>query len=223
MSSKIAWSWSRLNAFETCPRQFHHVNILKDVPKKDWSYLEEGKRVHKMLEKAVNQGGGGEVDERIIHMMPMIYKFCVAFPEVHAEKQFTFREDYTETGWFEKDAYIRCALDVIGIAGDKAAILDWKTGKPWPDQGQLALNGAILMMARPEIEEVSVAYVYVDHRKSTEIKKYTRKKDFEPLWDQFEDRAELIQLANQSGVWQPKQNRFCSTCPCSTKQCEFKK
>lgn len=225
MSAEIAWSWSRLSLFEECPRRFSHVNIFKDVPKQDWSYMEEGKRIHKLLEDAAGsvKTGDGAMHPDVENMRPIVEGFCQAFEFVYPELKITLDHEFGEVDWFSKQAWVRSMQDLVGIQDNKAAIIDWKTGKPWPDGGQLALNAITLMTIHPEVDEVATSYVYTKHPGKQEIKIIKRDIDYDPLWDEFEDRAELIQMANTSGLWQPKKNRFCSTCPCSTQQCEFKK
>ena len=32
MTKAGAWSYSRMKGFETCPKQYYHVNVLKEYP-----------------------------------------------------------------------------------------------------------------------------------------------------------------------------------------------
>ena len=40
------WSFSKLKAFETCPKQFYHVKILKEYPQKETDAMRYGTDVH---------------------------------------------------------------------------------------------------------------------------------------------------------------------------------
>ena len=220
-SKTIAWSWSRLQTFEECPKKFYHINIKKDVPFPDSPALQKGRDEHKALEQAVIQWGGGSIHPDVIHMAPFIQQFCQAYDEVTPEMKITLTEDLHTTDWRDWDgAWCRSALDLVGVKGDTAAIVDWKTGKPWPDGGQLKLNAGALMAADPRINKVTTAYIYIHHQQS-ESKTYTREQ-FEDIWGGFRERAGRIQVANVNNDWPAKQNRFCGRCPVPKSKCPFK-
>lgn len=218
----IPWSYSRLNDFETCPKMFHEKHILKSVPYDDTSpHLVKGRDYHEKLERAVKQvirQGGGGFPKEIIGVIPLIQDLvnhargASDEPLFLTEQQRAMREDLKETGWFDKDVWVRVIWDWLIVPGDgTAVVIDWKTGKPWPDGGQLKLFAAAAMAAYPDIQQVDTAYVYVEHKKVTK-ERYTRE-EYAQIWDEFGERSELIQLANESGNWPAKPTQMgCRWC-----------
>ena len=55
-NNPTAWSFSRLNGFETCPKKFWHTSVRKDVKEGESEAMRYGKMVHKALEKRVANG-----------------------------------------------------------------------------------------------------------------------------------------------------------------------
>lgn len=47
------WSFSKLKAFETCPKQFYHVKILKEYPQKETDAMRYGTDVHLACEEYI--------------------------------------------------------------------------------------------------------------------------------------------------------------------------
>ena len=217
----IPWSFSRLNDFETCPKSFHEKHILKSVKFDNTSpHLIKGRDIHEKMERAVKQvietGGGGFPKE--IHSTVPFIQNMVRFardtsdePLFLTEQQRAMRENLSETSWFGKDVWVRVIWDWLIIADDKAIVIDWKTGKPWPDQGQLKLFAGAAMAAYPQVESVRTAYVYTEHKKVTR-ESYERE-EYNQIWDEFGERSELIQLANESGNWPAKPSTMgCRWC-----------
>ena len=46
-----AWSYSRMKTFETCPKQFYHVNVLKEFPFQETDATRYGTEFHKAAEE----------------------------------------------------------------------------------------------------------------------------------------------------------------------------
>lgn len=223
MAKHLAWSWSRLNQFEECPWEFYHNAIAKDVtitPEQE-AIFAEGRAQHSCLELMVQNNCDGFNDPRTAHMESFIRSFRVAYPDVQAERKLTLREDLSETSWRDWDgAWVRSALDMTGINGERAAIVDWKTGRPWPDGGQLALNSVVLMTVHPQVQVVDTSYIYIHHNKA-ETKQYTR--DQVPvIWDDFRRRVEPMQIAHENQEWIQKPGRHCGRCSLTKAQCKYK-
>ena len=222
MAKKIPWSWSRLALFEKCPKQFYHTNIVKDVVKPDNKVFERGIRIHKKLEDAVKfkdttlLAGDPEVER----MIPLINGLLNSgFQEMHAELELAWDISMRPTSWFGErgkphtwNQWLRCGYDFAGIRDDVAVIWDWKTGKNWGYTDQLKLFAATAFVKWPQVQKVKTAYVYVDQKESSP--KTFHRSSFDQMWNDFGNRQELIQMANESGNWEPKpSNMNCKWCP----------
>ena len=49
------WSFSKAKAFETCPKQFYHVNILKEYPFEETEAMRYGTEFHKACEDYIEK------------------------------------------------------------------------------------------------------------------------------------------------------------------------
>jgi len=227
MAKSMAWSFSRLNDFENCPKMFHSKYILKEWPKEDNSpHLIKGRRVHDKMEVALKKMQitlGGEYDDEIFPMVPVLQKIVAHAQnnngEIYTELQKALTDKLSACSWFDKQTWVRAIFDVLIMYKDSALVIDWKTGKPSEDKGQLALFAAVVMALYPKIQSVTTSYVFIDHNK-TVSKRFTRDQ-YEDLWHEFGDRAELIQIAVESGEWRATPNR--RNCKwCKVRECEYK-
>ena len=87
----------------------------------------------------------------------------------------------------------------------------------------LQLFAAAGMSLYPDVKKVITAYVWCDHPNAPPLAVEYERKDLGKLWREFGDRAELIQLALESGVWEAKPSPFnCKYCEALPSQCKFK-
>ncbi len=232
MSKTIAWSWTRLDTFEQCPRKFQGSYITKEFPKPDFDaeHFRKGRAIHKVLENYMLNGeaipcpivSGSDtwnIDLRFLHQL---LNTMHEADSKHIEQKVCFDIKLNKVDWYSKKAWCRVIMDAMVIVGDYALIIDWKSGKVNRYSDQLKLFAAAAFQMFPEVNRVLTAYVWCEHPNDKPVwAEYSRdKKDF--LWEEFADRAELIQMANESGNWPAKKNRFCGWCDATESMCEFK-
>jgi len=232
MTKQIAWSWTRLNDFETCPRMFQGKYITKDFPKPDFDQLHfiKGRAIHKAIEDFLKEGveipfpivsGVNVFHVKLDFLKPLFDKLAHVDTRL-VEENICFAFDLSKRSWFAKDAWCRVIFDCLVIVGDFALIIDWKSGKVKRHSDQLKLFAAAAMTLFPKVNRVMTAYVWCEHpTASPTFSEYTRA-DQDALWLEFGDRAELIQMASESGNWPAKKNNFCKFCDALPSQCEFK-
>ena len=126
----FAWSHSALNSFETCPKRHYLVKVAKLVEEPETDDMNWGKRVHKAFEKYFKD------DQQFSNIMSRYQKFADIFAEradgadeIHVECQWALNADKQQTGWFDKDAWVRAIADICILKGKKALVGHWKTGK----------------------------------------------------------------------------------------------
>ena len=218
----IAWSYSRLSDFEQCPRLFQGKNISKDFPKENFNspHLQRGKDVHKELENAVVKGS--VLHESRQWLMPLIDKVR-SYSKIGVELQMCLDPAHKQIDWFGKKgtAWCRMIFDLLVSPNDSIVVMiDWKTGKVRAEStDQLKLFSAGVFDKYPKAQKVLTAYVWVDHPTAPMTwVEYTRA-DYAAIWEEFGDRAELIQLANESGQWPERPTYKCMFCPANIGQC----
>ena len=220
---KLAWSYSRIETFEQCPRKFQLQNILKpeNFKFRENEITKRGKAVHDQLETALTPGGG-QLPVELSHVQPIVDSILQKFPQVQTERDIAFDHSLNLCDWFDTTVcWFRAQLDVLAVNDTEAIIYDWKTGKVRDKPDQLRLYAAVVFMMYPEVQTVHTAFIFVDHQ---EIKDaiYTRDQ-FQSIWDEFVERSDLIQIANEGGNWPPRKNYLCGWCDATTDQCVYAK
>lgn len=218
MKPLIAWSWSRLDTFEACPLQFYHKNILKSVPFEQSPQMLRGERLHGHMENALKSG---LVHDEVRNMASTIERLRgVSWDDCLIEVEVAYNIDKRPVSWFGKDVWVRIKQDFLGRKGDTAVSLDWKTGRNYGYTDQLKLYAWDAMLRWPEVTTVKTSYVYLDSNQKEE-KTFTRD-DYQHIEQEFGERAERIQIANETGHWPTKPSvkscRFCPVAECKDRK-----
>ena len=232
MAKTIAWSWTRLDTFEQCPRKFQGSYITKEFPKADFDapHFKKGKAVHKVLEEYMRDGVvipypikyKGETYHIDLSFLDTLMQTMHKGDTILVEENICFNEKMESISWFDKKAWARVIFDCVIIIGAFALVIDWKTGKVKKHSDQLKLFAAAIMVLYPNVKKVLTAYVWCEHPKDKPTWAEYERHQLDNMWNEFGDRAELIQMANESGNWPAKKNMFCKWCDALPNQCEFK-
>lgn len=214
-----AWSYSRLQTYEQCPKKYHHMNILKDV-KADFTgpEAEYGKAAHKACERYVRDGVA--LPERFKHYKRILDKIRNAKGQVYCELNLCLNENLEKTGWFDADAYVRAIIDVCKVNKTAAFIGDYKTGKMKDDPDQLMLNAAVLFAYFPEVTKVTTAFIWL---KDMHITKDTYTRDeLDFIWGELLPRAKRIEHSIEHESWGPRTSGLCGWCDVKKQgKCDF--
>lgn len=219
------WSFSRLNDFEQCPKKFHGKYVSKEFPKENFDspQLIEGRKVHRELELVLKQGDWELLDKKRKFLLPILQKLYSS-QGLSVESQHAFTRNLKLTDWFANEApvWVRLIWDVAAFSdAETVVVIDWKSGKVNPYYDQLKLFAGGIMAKYPQVQNVVAAYFWVDHPASKPtIEEYTRKEHFEAIWQEFGDRAEMINLCIESGNWKTIPSAYnCTYCPARDDQC----
>lgn len=221
----LAWSYSRLNDFEKCARMFQGKHVAKDFPKENFDspHLIRGKDIHAELERAVTKGTPLHPTRQ--WLQPVVNAIR-SQSLILVEKQMCLDVRHRQVSWFNTDrAWCRVIFDVACTNDEQLiVIIDWKTGKVRHENtDQLRLFAGAAFDQFPEAQRVLTAYVWADHpTEKMTVKEYTRDQ-YVHIWEEFGDRAELINLAQESGNWPATPGFYCKFCPARLDQCEYKK
>ena len=211
----IAWSASRLTDFELCPQKLYRTKILKDVEEPKGDALVWGNDVHAAIEKRIMEGTPLPPTmkqwESVIH--GLLAKTSAM--EIQAEQELCLASDWTPTGWWDDNAWLRGKLDFIARHEDRALVVDHKTGRRKDDMDWTQMDVFALMTFQhyPEINRVVAGYCwlkvggYIDH------KAYDRN-DVPAIQQEMAGRYQPLNEANETGEWPAKQNFLCRNwCP----------
>lgn len=219
MSKPLAWSYSSLTAFETCPRRYYLTKVSKEVTEPQTEATLWGNKVHKALEN------------RLVKTTPLPESMAMFEPiaanvvnrakggKLEAEQKMALTKDFRTTSWFGKDVWVRGITDFTITKGDKVFIGDWKTGKPTPASAQLMLTAAMTMHQKPWVNTVINAFVWLKDGSITH-KTYTRE-DIPEIWQEFTPRVRRLEVAMEEDKWPARPSGLCRKwCPVGKKLCE---
>lgn len=215
MKKLVAWSYSALGSFETCPFRHMRTKVRKDVKDPPGEAALWGQRVHKALEDRIRDGK--ELPPSLASYEGYAAKFANAPGTVLAEQQIALTADFKPTSWFAKDVWLRAVLDVSVLNGSKALIADWKTGKRKPDNDQLELFAGVIFKTEPQIETASTGFVWLQEKKM-DRETFTRD-DGPRIWANFLPRVARLERAHETDTWDKKPSGLCRA-HCPVRDCE---
>lgn len=213
---KVTWSYSALKEYESCPRKYYEVNVLKKHKFQETEQTRYGKELHKAAERYVK---GGPLSAQFEFMKPMLDALKQKQGTKHTELKLALDVDLNPCDWFDKDkVWTRGIVDLLILDGELAWVVDYKTGSnKYPDKDQLELMSLLIFAHYPEVKKVRSALIFVV--KESILKHKVLVEEAETLWWDYRERVAKIEAAHSSNVWNPQQSGLCPWCPVKT--CEF--
>ena len=213
--TQLSHSYSSLKMYENCPKRYYHQRITKEVSDSGSEATRYGERVHKALEERL-------LDDNVLSQETIQYEaLCNSiakmkehpdFSELLLEEKLTVTEDFTPTGWWSDDAWLRSILDVLVLFKDKAIVMDWKTGKRRPDFTQLEMFALQVFSHFPHINRVTTSLVWLKDMKQDK-RSYCRELSFEMQVD-LNGRIDRINKSLENDDFPAKPSGLCRWCPC---------
>lgn len=210
---KFAWSYSRLKAFEVCPKKYFHTMVAKDFVEPEDENLRYGNKVHKALELRVAKGKKLPID--LSHLEPVAAKFAAAPGEKLVEQKLAITKDFQPTGWFDPDVWFRAIIDLAIVNPPKAVVVDYKTGKMSNDFIQLNLATAVFFLHEPEADEAKVMFYWTKHKKPTSSTLH--REDIPTVWNEALPRVKKLEAAHAKTDFPARPSGLCRRyCPVKT-------
>lgn len=219
---KVVWSYSSLKQFDTCPRQYQHIRVLKDIKDEGNEATIYGKEMHLAAEEYIRDG----------KPIPEKFKFIEApLNVVNAwpgqklcEYKLALREDLTPCDFFAKDVWWRGVADLIVISedGTKARVIDYKSSKntKYADMGQLDLLAAAVFIHFPKVMTIQAALLFLVCNEM--VPAIPKKYEFMFSRSTFTNKKHevyRIEVAQDTGVWNAKPSGLCRGW-CKVESCE---
>lgn len=208
MTQPTAFSYSRLNNFDECPKKFHALAIAKTYKEKETEAMSYGKAVHKALELRVAHGK--PLPGHLAHLEPLSQSI-VGDPGIkRTELQMAINAALEPTDWFAKDVYCRAIADLAVDRGRFAALFDYKTGKKSEDFMQLKLTSVLYFQHQPEVERIKCAFVWIKDKSVSTID--ISRDEAGEVWSEMAPRIERYQAAFREDEFPPRPGRHCRWC-----------
>lgn len=127
-----AWSFSRYNDYEKCP-YYAKLKFIDKLREPDNPAQKKGSDIHKAAELYV-KGQTKTLD-------PALKNFKAEFNKLvrlkaQAEGQWAFNPKWEPVDWFAKDAWCRIKIDACCVSDGKLFVIDYKTGKIYPNHAE---------------------------------------------------------------------------------------
>ncbi len=207
----MRWSLSALSLFEKCQLQYRFRYVDK-LPSQRGEAASRGVEKHKIFEDAMK-------GERAA--LPMEYSYYEAYIKelkgVQAEPEYkiALTRDWTLTDWSSEGAWWRGVLDVLVHSTSEGRVVDWKTGKIYPDHDdQKSIYSVAAFAAFPALQRVRAIHVYIDRGQQRE-KVYDRS-EVHGMRKQWEARASFLERTAPEDMI-PSPGFHCRYCPFSAK------
>lgn len=213
MTNKLqAFSFSRLEGYETCPRKFHAISVAKTVKDPPNEHTQYGTDMHLAFAHYLKTGKILPLHMR--QHLPMLNKIKAAPGEHIIEQQIAINANYQPTGWFSDDVYCRVISDLTIMNAPHAVMFDWKSGKMKDGFDQLRLAAAVMFLIAEELETISMHYVWTKSKKVTSDK--MTRDEMPAVWANLSPRLIAYQNAFVTQTFEARKGYHCRYCPVKT-------
>lgn len=209
-----AWSYSSIKTFDQCPKKYYHLRVAKDVKDEPGEAADYGTAVHLAAEEYIRDGV--PIPDKFAFMRPIVEKLAALPGEKHCELKLGVTKaswGYDPCGFFDKEVWYRGIVDLLVIDGDRAWMIDYKTGKnaKYADMKQLDLMAGAIFVKFPQVQKIKSALLYVVSNDL--IKKTHYRDELDSYMEVFGDQLDRLEAAMDSGVFNAKSGPLCGWCP----------
>ena len=111
MSKVWPWSFSKIKAFDQCPKQFYHTHVLKEFPFQETEAIRYGSEFHKMAEDFMGK------DTPVPGKFSFAEKALVSLKNKKGDKLCEIKMGVTENleacDFYAKDVWFRGIADLV--------------------------------------------------------------------------------------------------------------
>jgi len=211
----MGWSYSSLKTFQQCPKKYYHLKIAKDIVQEDTVHTIYGKEVHKAAEDYIKEGK--PVPEKYSYIVETLdalnnipgEKYC----EIELGIKKTVEGRYIPCDFDDKNHWWHGIADLLIVNGDEAYLVDYKTSKnaKYADTKQLDYMASAVFLRFPKVQVIKSALIFVV---SKEFVKKEHTSMFKLAYLQsVEPDLKRLDVAIQTGVWNPVSGPLCGWCP----------
>ena len=214
------WSYTSLTGFETCPRQYFHQKIAKDIPFTETEAMRFGNQVHKSLEDYVRDKKPMPPEHSPYAAVGEKFLDMPGTKVVEKEMCVTNEWQPTDYSYRNPSAWCRGKGDIIVLQGDKMFIGDYKTGKVKDDPSQMQLMTVLGFMHYPEVQVSVTSFIWLKQQPAQYTMQVYKREDMPSMKAEFERRVEAMALAHESENFPPRPSGLCKA-HCPVKQCGY--
>ena len=206
---------SSVSTYNTCPKQYQAKYITKEVVFKSTAETERGTRWHKQLEDRLRDKLA--LPEETAVFEPLIRRLELMKGEKLAETRFGITADFKPCDY--KQRWYGGTADVVVLNHEdrKAVIFDYKTGKVKDNEDfrkQLTNYALMAFIAYPHIQQIRVAYIFLDSMQFSPIEHgrkglLFKQSDMEQMKSDLSLDIERIAYSTEKNEWLPNPGGLC--------------
>ena len=223
----LPWSHSALQAFDTCPRQFEEVKVLRHFQDKKNDASLWGDRFHKSAENFIGGVTSGKpykpLDGSMLPYSGYLAQFLQRPGKTLVEQQYALNRKLQPCEFFDDDVWCRAIIDVLTVNGTVAHIDDHKTGKNRKkDMQQLIIFALQTFYHHPEVNTCHTAFHWVQFGfdESAKDRETFYRHQIPDLWETLVPKLQRYKAAFDAGIFPPKSSGLCKR-NCAVSTCEY--
>lgn len=210
---QVAWSFSALKTFQSCPKKYYHLKVLKDVKEQPSEIMLYGIDAHKAAELYI--ANNQELPGKYEFMRKQLDKLKELDGEKYCEFKFGLTKEMQPCDFFAKDVWLRGAIDLLVVNTEKgiARMIDYKFGKSKnADMSQLQLMSLAVFKMFPEIKKVKAGLLFCAEDKMMPVQ---YEQDKAPvMWMDWLPEVARLEASYENNVWNPNPSGLCKAwCP----------
>jgi len=204
--SLYPWSWSKLNSYLTCPRQYYEIQVAKNFKQdENVEYLFWGIAVHKAFEDNLMEGKPFE--ERFKSLEPLANKLNALPGDHYGEQKLAVDIELRPVEYDSPNAWVRAIVDRLVIYNVVGMNFDYKTGKRKTDSRQLELSSGIAFSWFERIQKMHTAYLWTQGGKPTS--RTFLRDGMQPSWDRFRSDIDTMEWSYAHNAWPANPSGLC--------------
>ena len=197
-----AWTYSQIDSFNTCPKQFYHMRVVRDFVEKPSEQQLWGEQVHKAFEHRILTNT--PLPEGMQQWEPLAGKLASIMGDKYCEHKFSVSDSFKPVPY--KEAWSRGIADLFIHNNDKAGVFDYKTGRSKPSF-QLGLYAGYVFSTYPEVTTVATGFLWLKEKKIT--KEVFTRSDVATIWLYFLPSVRRLEEAHTTGKWPARPSGLC--------------
>lgn len=219
MAKPAPFTFSSLETFINCGKQYYHKYVLKDVKDEPGPAQIYGTNTHEHFENYINSLGKYELPEDLLTHKEKLDQLLAKDGVFWCEEEVALGKDLKPCRYDDADRLWRGKIDFRLVDRDEhsATLVDFKTGKQrikWPQLGIYALH---TFAAFPNVEIINAQFYWTQLRETT--KKVWGRGDIEQIWLMFLGDLRQYKEAWKTDTWQERPSGLCNGwCPVKTCQ-----
>ena len=210
---QVAWSYSALKTFQSCPKKYYHLKVVKDFKESPSEIMLYGVDAHKAAELYISDGV--DIPGKYEFMRKQLDTLKNLEGDKHCEYKFGLTRDMQPCGFFDKEVWLRGAIDllIINAKTGTARMIDYKFGKSKnADISQLQLMSLAVFKLFPQVTKVKAGLLFCPEDKM--IPTQYRSDDAPKMWMDWLPEVSRLESAYETGVWNPVPSGLCKAwCP----------